>query len=63
MRAGCRVPLGQVDLFPERVQAAVIPEEAERDLVSALAELLLEAARARIEPAKRGGVDEREGHF
>lgn len=62
MRARCRVPRGQGGLFPEREQTAVLPEEAGRALVSALADLLLEAARARLEPTKRGGVDDREDH-
>jgi hypothetical protein len=51
----------QVMLFPDAPKGDTVPAGAKRDLVQALADLLLEALKVQTR-AQGGGDDEREDH-
>jgi hypothetical protein len=62
MRTNRATPLGQRSLFPAPAYASEISEETTREVISALAEFLLEAARAQGASGGTGGGDEPEDH-
>ena len=61
MRRTTRTSLRQVVLFPSVAQGDTVPMEDERELVRALADLLLEALQGAA-CVEGGGDEEREDH-
>jgi hypothetical protein len=62
MRERHRASRDQASLFPSGPNTVELPEATEREVVGALADLLLEAARARVKKATEGDADESEDH-